>query len=334
MLTVQLSILEIVFFQLAALIIGFVAHYLWSIRNGGYEAKLLETQKKNNEEVQWRLKYYELVDKQQQDGDALQKEVQHLLEQEQELLAEMDELRALNKELMSRTAETAPVREATGREHLSTHEYAEQLRLAQEYLSGHNQSIQRLLQQVKQFEEAQAMYELVQHEKELLNLQVQRLQKQLDSKQEELDVLQHRTHLETQVKQQLQNTYTEFHLMQEKIRRLEAQLAAPVTQSFQVEELQQANELLNKEVKELRNKYRELAEQNTRLQADVTEAQSRYRDAQFHQQHLQKRNEFLEQFNQNLQTVTDQNKRLEEQMLRISQMEDELAKYSGGQQHS
>lgn len=325
LLAVQLSILEIIIFQVAALVIGFVISYLWSIRNGGYETKLLENQKRQNEEVSWRLKYYELTEQHQQQLDQLQQQLSRVQEQEQQLSDEVHELRMLNQELMARPAQVEKPAPVVVHQKAPTEDYVLQLQQAQHYLASHNESIQRLLSQIKDFEESQQQFEQVVQEKEELSLQVHKLQRQIQAKDQEIELLNRNAALEQQMKEQLHATYDQFHEMQEKLKRMEAQLHQPA-QMFRLEELEEANHVLNREVAQLRAKYREMAEENSRLQSDLTESESKLREALLQQQQMQKRNAFLESFNQDLQQVADQNKQLEEQLQRISQLEGMITK--------
>ncbi len=326
LLAVQLSILEIIIFQVAALVIGFVISYLWSIRNGGYETKLLENQKRQNEDVSWRLKYYELTDQHQQELDQLKRQLEQVHEQDQQLADEVHELRMLNQELMSRPAQVEKPAPVSVAPKAPTEDYVEQLQQAQQYLASHNESIQRLLSQIKDFEESQQQFEQAIQEKEELDLEVHKLQKLLHAKDNEIELLNRNATLELQMKEQLHATYDQFHEMQEKLKRMEAQLHQPPAQLFRLEELEEANHALNREVAQLRAKYRDLSEENSRLQSDLTEAESKLRESLLQQQQIQKRNSFLETFNQDLQQVAEQNKQLEEQLQRISQIEDMIAK--------
>jgi len=322
LLAIQVTILEIIIFQVAALIIGFVVSYLWSIRNGVYETTEAQQQKQQKEDVSWRLKYYELSDQHQQELDELKKQLQQLQEQEQNLADEMQELRLLNQELMARPAPAAVLPKAP------TDDYAEQLQLAQQYLAGHNETIQRLLSQMKDFEASQHHFEQAIQEKEELSLQVHQLRKQLHAKDEEIELLNSNALLEQQMKDQLHATYDQFHAMQEKLQRMEAQINHTPAQLFRLEELEDINRALNSEVTQLRSRFRELSEENSRLQNDLSEAESKLRESLLQQQQIQKRNTFLESFNQDLQQVAQQNQQIEEQLQRISRLEDRIAKNS------
>jgi hypothetical protein len=76
--------------------------------------------------------------------------------------------------------------------------------------------------------------------------------------------------------------------------------------------------------------------ENRNLQQEIAENSEKLREANFQRQQLQKRVAYLEELNQDLQTVADANRKLESQLKRIGELEsllnvmaeerDELAK--------
>lgn len=227
--SISLSVPEIVFFQAAALIVGFVAHYLWSIRNGDIESEEIEYRKLQDEIAHWRRKFYEASDSLKENSGDLQKQLQQAQQQANDLRAELEELQLLNHELLSRSrsaSSEAPAYKAAVEtetsEPVNTQGYALQLKQAQEFLSSHNQAIENLLNQLEAIESARSSYEQALAENEALSLQVYRLQQQLEQQQTENQQLQQRTRIAGELQQQLQQTYHELHALQEKIKYLEA----------------------------------------------------------------------------------------------------------------
>lgn len=338
LLNISLNIPEIIFFQVAALIVGFVSHYLWSIRNGDVESGEIEFRKLQEEIAQWRRKFYEAADQLKENGGDLQQQLQQAQLQTDDLRAELEELQLLNQELMSRSKAVAynpeeaeynaPVAENLS---IDTNAYALQLKQAQEYLQGHNQAIEQLLSQLQQLETARSQYDQALIENEELELQVYRLQQQLQQQQTENLQLQQRAHLSGELQQQLQQTYHEFHALQQKMQHLEAQLGggdAPAPQ--RVNELEENNRLLKLELEQHREKERERMQENLNLQQQLQEAHGQVQELQLRCEQLEKRNEFTESFSNELKSVSEQNKKLEAQLARISQMEAQLQQSSNG----
>lgn len=338
LLNISLNIPEIIFFQVAALIVGFVSHYLWSIRNGDVESGEIEFRKLQDEIAQWRRKFYEAADQLKENGGNLQQQLQQAQQQTDDLRAELEELQLLNQELMSRSktvafkpeeaAYDAPVAENLS---INTNAYALQLKQAQEYLQGHNQAIEQLLSQLQQLETARSQYDQALIENEELGLQVYRLQQQLQQQQSENLQLQQRAQLSGELQQQLQQTYHEFHALQEKMKQLESQLGGGNTSAPQrVYELEENNRMLKQELEQYRGKEREQMQEGIHLQQQLQTAQHQVRDLQLRCEQLEKRKEFTDNFSNELKSVSEQNKKLEEQLARISQMEAQLQQSSSG----
>jgi hypothetical protein len=422
-LAIQTNIIEIVFFGGIALIIGFVIHYLWSLRNGNMEMQDIQKKKLEEEAQQWRLKYYDLTEQKQNNTEDLQRQLDRSMNRQIEMQEEMDEVVELNKQLLQSAKEQqAPVtgsfdaahhedlqqqlKEAFNRQvemeeemqelnelnkHLmqtlhskpeapviapsgsqaeaelkivlqklaqlqqetellkeqnrqlmqssatqqaagsqgSSNDYLQQLKTAQQYLLEHNESIAKLLQQSESLEQVQEKYRQTTLLNETLNHQLLSVQSRLKTKEEELELIQHRTEVTTAMKEQLESAYMEFQEMKEKMERVEMQLAQPAGQFLKYEELEETNRILNGEVAHARSKHKELAEENSKLQQDVTEMEAKMREMDFENQKIAKRNEFLEQLNQDLQQMNDQNKRMETQMRRLTEIESMLTKISG-----
>ncbi len=326
LLAIQTNILEVAFFGVIALIIGFVIHYLWSIRNGSSEVGEFEKQQQSNEAHQWRLKYYELTEQKQQNLDELQEQLQLTKQKYLEAKEEMEELQELNTQLLQKPRETVIA-------DVDTNDYLQQLKIAQEHLLEHNEGIARLLQQSESLEQVQEKYRQTNSLNEALNHQLLAVQNKLQDKDEEIQLIKHRSAVTSDMKQQLETAYTEFHDLQEKLQHVQLQLKQPAGEILKNEELEEANEILRDEIAASRYKQKELTEENSRLTQDVIELQDKLREAEFQKQQIAKRNEFLEQLNQDLQEVTDQNKRMETQMRRLTEIESMLSKISENKQH-
>jgi hypothetical protein len=65
----------------------------------------------------------------------------------------------------------------------------------------------------------------------------------------------------------------------------------------------------------------EVLNENRELQLEITETGDKLREANFHRQQLQKRVAYLEELNQDLQAVADANRKLENQLKRIGELE-------------
>ena len=98
LLAIQISVFEIVMFQIGALVLGFVIHYFWNIRNGSQFDQDIDVEKFEKEAHDWRMKYYNVLEQQKESGEHLSKDLLQARENEQLLVDEIEELKELIKE--------------------------------------------------------------------------------------------------------------------------------------------------------------------------------------------------------------------------------------------
>lgn len=329
LLAIQISLPEIIMFQIGALVLGFVIHYFWNMRHGSQFDHEVDVEKYEKEAHEWRMKYYNILEHQKETGDHLQKELDEVRENEKILLEELEETKALNRELMQKQKET-PVAFTPPVAEVSTGAYLAQLKAAQDHLLKHNQDISKLLDQVELLEKVEQQHQTTLKQNVDLSEQMQQLRRSLNEKERELNTIRQQTELTQEMKSRLNTAYDEFNEIQSKLQKVEQQLAVPQGNAFKNDELEEVNHLLSVEVKDLRTKQRDLVEENSKLTQLVTEIESKLREANLQRQQLSKRNEFLEELNKDLQHVSDHNKKLESQLSRLSEIESMLARISSG----
>jgi hypothetical protein len=98
--TLHLSLAELIFFLIGALIVGFAIHFLWVNRKGGEEALKLQLKQKEKEADRWRLKFYDLEEAKERELSALSETIKTLEEKEENQAIEIEELSLLNQQLM------------------------------------------------------------------------------------------------------------------------------------------------------------------------------------------------------------------------------------------
>lgn len=332
LLAINISVFEIVMFQIGALVLGFVIHYFWNMRHGSQFDNDIDVEKFEKEAHDWRMKYYNTLEQQKESGEHLSKDLLQARENEQLLVDEIEELKELIKELKQRpqqviveTVSTSPAAE------VSPAEYLAQLKSAQDHLLQHNQNISKLLSQVDLLEKVEQKHQESLQQNQYLTEQLQLLRRSLTEKEGELNNIRQQTVLTQEMKNRLETAYDEFNEIQSKLMKVEQQLAAPQTHSLHNDELEEANHMLSIELNDMRTKQRELVEENSRLSQHVIEMESKLKESNLQRQQLSKRNDFLEELNKDLQQVSDHNKKLESQLSRLSEIEAMLSRISAGQ---
>ncbi|MEQ1798845.1 MAG: hypothetical protein ABL872_12890 [Lacibacter sp.] len=330
LLAIQISLPEIIMFQIGALVLGFVIHYFWNMRHGSQFDHEVDVEKYEKEAHDWRMKYYNILEHQKETGDNLQKELDEIKENEKILIEELEETKALNRELMQKQKETPVAFTPPPAAEVSTGAYLAQLKEAQDHLLKHNQDISKLLNQVELLEKVEQQHQTTLRQNVDLSEQMQQLRRSLTEKEQELNNIRQQTELTQEMKSRLNTAYDEFNEIQSKLQKVEQQLAVPQGNTFKNDELEEANHLLSVEVKDLRTKQKDLVDENAKLSQLVTEIESKLKEANLQRQQLSKRNEFLEELNKDLQHVSDHNKKLESQLSRLSEIESMLARISSG----
>jgi hypothetical protein len=318
-LTVRLP--EIIIFLVGALILGFTLHYFWTSRNA-IRIQKTPADEGINENDNWKLKYYTDMEIQEKTLQKLRERLSEAEENEKIYRLESDELReelGLLKEKNSRT-------EAQIKPPTVTEDYLQQLKTAQENLFQYNQHINKLLQQIQMLKESEKKYQDLQQQHNLLNEQLSVLNRRLAEKETEINRIMQEQRMVLEMNERMDKAYTDFTHMQEKLRKLEQYLDQPHSKRIEYEQLQETYFKLSREFDEVKGKQMALFEENQRLSRILADTEDKLKEANFQRQQYHKKMLFLEELNRDLQEATEQQKKMESQLRRISEMESMLSR--------
>jgi chromosome segregation ATPase len=332
-LTVRLP--EIIICELGALILGFTIHFFWNSK----KALDLDKPEQNpgiSENDNWKLKYYNDMDMQERAQQQLRERLTQVQETERTLSIEIEENRTETDELREEleivhtrlgNAEAQLKPKPSDPDHPDlTNNYIVQLRLAQEKLAEHNNSITRLLEHTRLVEESEKKTQDLLHQNEELHEQVRSAGQQLVEKETEIGHLRHHQQLAGEMGARLDKVYEEYGTLQDKLLKLQNYLTQPHTRGTDYDELKDSYFKLGKEHDEMKLKYLSLREENQRLNRIVSDTEEKLKEANFQRQQYQKRSAFLEELNHDLQEISEHNKKIESQLRRVSDMESLLTK--------
>jgi len=342
---------EIIICELGALILGFTIHFFWNSKRS-----LRISEPSQNAEISdndnWKLKYYNDMDMQERAQQQLRERLSQAQEAEQILTIEVEENRKELEDLRTElevarlqldemdaklAAATAvaeePASESGPAPAVSKpdagSDYLSQLKLAQEKLVEHNNSIHRLLDQTRLVEEAERKNQDLARMNEDLNEQLRTAGQTLVDKEAEISHLRHQQQLSLEMAQRLDKVYEEYNALQEKLQKLQAYLTQPYNRGADYDELKEAYFKMGKEHDEMKLRYISLREENQRLTRILNDTEEKLKEANFQRQQFQKRTAFLEELNHDLQEISEHNKKIESQLRRVSDMESLLAKITG-----
>jgi len=332
-LTVRLP--EIIICELGALILGFTIHFFWNSKKD-LDLNKPEQNPGISENDNWKLKYYNDMDMQERSQQQLRERLTQAQETERAVSMEIEENRTETDELREELdvvhtrlsdAEAKlkpPTSDPDQPDHANN--YLVQLRLAQEKLAEHNNSITRLLEQTRHVEESERKTQDLLHQNEELHEQVRGAGQQLLEKEAEISHLRHQQKLAEEMGTRLDKVYEEYGTLQDKLLKLQNYLTQPHNRGTDYDELKDAYFKLGKEHDEMKLKFLSLREENQRLNRIISDTEEKLKEANFQRQQYQKRSAFLEELNHDLQEISEHNKKIESQLRRVSDMESLLNK--------
>ncbi len=319
-LVLQISLAEIIIFQVGAIVLGFAIHFFITSKKNIKVAEQPETNT-ISEADEWRLKYYEEVDMHEKRQEKMREEIEEARDNEKQLEEELLEMRSEARRLLEEQA-TRPAE-------IPARDYLEQLSQAQNNLFEHNHKISRLLETIDVLKDTEQKHLDTLRTNETLNTQLRELRKLLTDKEAEIKQIRQQQSLSKEMHDRLDKAYGEFNYLQEKIQKVETHLVQPQNRNFEFDELQQSYFKLTKDFDEMKLKYLSMMEENQRLTRLLADAEDKLRESNFQRQQLMKKVVFLEELNNDLQQVTETNKKLENQLRRIGEIEAMLARVSG-----
>jgi hypothetical protein len=318
MASLNLSVIEIIILQLGAVVLGVAIHffltYRKTLKKPGNEKESLR-----KHEEDWKLKYFNDMEEKEKELAALKQKISETEEDSTINSIEAEEMRRENKLLkaeLDNLKKTSPVSEGN--------EYISQLTLAQQSLMEHHEKINLLLGQidkVKQIEEKSS--ELASQKKELEE-KLSALQEALEHKEREVAIVRQKETMTSEMTSRLDNAYTEFRLLQEKIQSLESDAGSAKMLSLELADLKEAYNKMQHDFDEQKHKLAVAQAENQQLHNELAEAEGKYKEAEFLRQQLQKRVVYLEELNRDFQMVAEANKKLEGQIKRIGELESML----------
>jgi DNA repair exonuclease SbcCD ATPase subunit len=321
-LTVRLP--EIIIFLLGALILGFTIHYFWTSRNAIRIQKAVPPDEGINDNDNWKLKYYTDMEIQEKTLQQLRDRLSESEENEKIYHLETDELR----EELAILKEKYSLAEALVKPPTVTDDYLHQLKIAQENLFQYNQHINKLLQQIQMLKESEKKFQDLQQQHSVLNEQLSGMHRQLAEKDAEINRIMQEQRLVLEMNERMDKAYADFTQMQEKLRKLEQYLDQPHSKRIEYDQLQESYFKINREYDEVKGKQMALFDENQRLSRILADTEDKLKEANFQRQLYHKKMLFYEELNRDMQEASEQQKKMESQLRRISEMESFLSRSS------
>lgn len=316
--TLNLSIVEVSVLFFCAVTLGIVIHFFITSRRS-LKTSPVETEKLKRNIDEWKLKYFNDVEVKEKEISELKSRFSEAEENNRIYKIEMEEMRREQKRTQTELETTHKTEPGESKPN-----YLEQLRMAQANLAEHNEKINQLLENIEVVRENEEKQKLMEEENEELTGEIKELKFLLGQKESEIHNIRQKENITKEMTSMLDSAYNEFNTLQNKIQKLEMQLSSSKMISLEYEDLKEAYQKISREQEESKIKLQVLTAENQELTLQLNETEDKLREANFQRQQLQKRAGYLEELNNDLQVVTDANKKLEHQLRRIGELESML----------
>lgn len=317
--SLNLSVFEIVFLFICAIVVGIVIHFF--ITNRRQLNKVMEESKKPDRGMNGdKMKYLNEIEGKNKELEQLRNRLFEAEENNKIYQIEIEETKRQLKKLSNEASGSNAANSSSG----SRPDYYEQLRQAQQGLVEHNEKISKLLEQVDVIKESEEKNQEILRSNKELNTQINDLKYMLEDKESEINEIRQKANLTKEMTSMLDNAYSDFDILQTKIKKLESQLLSSKMGSIDYEDLKEAYYKTSRDLDESKNKVNHYMQENQSLQIELAKTEDKLTESNQQRQQLQKKVAYLEELTSDLQQMSDANKKLESHMKKIGELESML----------
>lgn len=177
----------------------------------------------------------------------------------------------------------------------------------------------------------QKVEELENEGKEELNKKINDLERDIhklhlvmEKKDEEIEDLQQQASASQKMAAKIEEVYQEFDQLQNKMQILEKQANRANNLAIELEDTRQSYEQVHKELLRKHEKLEEMMNENQQMRYELNEMEDKLAEANLQRQQLQKKVQFLTDLNNDMQSISETNKKLQTELRRIGELESML----------
>jgi len=157
-----------------------------------------------------------------------------------------------------------------------------------------------------------------------LQEEIVRLHEQLEKKDAEIEDLYQQASASSKMAARIDEVYRDFEQLQANMQLLEKQAARANTLAIELEDARNAYEVIHKELARKQDKLEEVMEDNRNLKEELNMMEDKLSEANLQRQQLQKKVQFLTDLNNEMQSISETNKKLQTELRRIGELESML----------
>lgn len=154
--------------------------------------------------------------------------------------------------------------------------------------------------------------------------ELESLRAELAKKDEELRAYSQERELTKKLQAHFEDVQAGYDELQEKVQKMEQQAWQAAELSIKVDGLEQAVAQAEKNVTKKDDKLRELTVENGRLHEMLNQTEDKLSEANLQRQQLMKKVHFLEEINNDIQQMSDTNRKLKNELRRVAELESML----------
>jgi chromosome segregation ATPase len=185
----------------------------------------------------------------------------------------------------------------------------------QKLLTGYLQKIEQV--------EHDGREELVQ-QNNALQKEINKLHGIIEKKDEEIEEVQQQASTAHKMAAKIEEVYQEFDQLQEKMSALEKQANRANNLAIELEDVRHSYEQVHKELQRKQEKLEEVMNENQRMRLEMNTLEDKLSESNLQRQQLQKKVQFLQELNTDMQSISDTNKKLQTELRRIGELESML----------
>jgi predicted nucleic acid-binding Zn-ribbon protein len=158
-----------------------------------------------------------------------------------------------------------------------------------------------------------------------LKIEVETLQQSLEEKNAELHKIRQQYSAAQKIATRMDDVYREYDLLQQKMADLETQASKANTFAIELEDARETGIQLKKDLVRKQAKLQDMIAENGLLHQHLSETEDKLEEANLQRKQLMKKVQMLESINIEFQQVSDTNKKLQNELRRIGELESMLS---------
>jgi len=164
----------------------------------------------------------------------------------------------------------------------------------------------------------------MQKQNEQLEEEIIKLHGVIESRDAEIEELYQQASAAKKMSSRIEEVYQEFDALQEKLQALEKQAGRANSMAIELEDTRNAYEVIHKELARKQEKLEEVMEDNHLMKEEINMLEDKLAEANLQRQQLHKKVQFLTDLNNDMQGISETNKKMQTELRRIGELESML----------